>query len=301
MPKYNLDVIGDRFDMEALVAIYSVGKMKKDDIVAYNDLIDKIKTLPASYGIVIDAMIRDDRQTLMNEFGNGDLKYFDNNMIPSFVDALVSDQMQLVDPKESARKFNRPLTVLNRMAPIVEEMEAENAGREDAIKDAKTKLDADLRNKKRELKADKSYSRNPFKRWAHRRSEMKKFEAIEKENYDKFCREQKEQSAKYAEKINRYYDAKANGSLIKGGAWVEEMERFAVSFENQKHLATLAKTPLTKESRYYEDAQVIKKQMDLSRQIRTEHQERVSSKQGFELKIPTSQNPMREIQRDDEL
>ncbi len=256
---YDPNIIGDRFDQEKLDSLPLFKQMKENEPIKYADFIDRIKKLPASYGIAVNAMIYYDGAKVASELGLESLMFFNEDLILTCLDAFEGG-IKLVDPERSAREFNRPLTVLNRMAPIVEAMEAENAGREDAIKDAKTKMEVDLRNKKQELKADKSYSRNPFKRWAHRRSEMKKFEAAEKENYAKFCREQKEQGTKYTEKINQYYDAKANGSLIKGGAWVEEMERFAESYERQQHLDTLAKTPLTQESRDYEDAQAIQKQ-----------------------------------------
>lgn len=301
MPKYDLNIVGERFDKATLDQYHAFKQMQKNNVPMYQEMIDRIQNLPASHGIAVYAMIRGDGGLLAKELGDPSLAFFDASMIPKLLDEMEYGNLKPIDPERSAREFNRPFTILDRMGAIVETMEAENAGRADAMKDAKTKMESDLRGKKRELKADKSYSRNPIKRWVHRRSEFKKFELGEKAKYAAFCQKQKEEGDAYRMRIEQYHKIKENGVFFSRDPKIDDMASFVERYERKKYFDALAKTPISSESRYYEDAQAIKKGVDLTRQVVSHQQERGSAQKISAQKTMTIKNPTKEIREKDEL
>ena len=301
MPEYDLNFVGDRFDKATLDQYFAFKQMKKNNTPMYQELIDRIKKLPASYGIAVNAMIRGDGEALAEELGDPSLAFFDASMISNLLGEIEAGHFKPTDPERSAREFNRPMNVLSRMGEIVSKLQTVNAGRDDAIKDAETKMKADIQTEKRRLRSAPSNIRNPIRRWWERRKDIKNMVTEKKANYAEFCRTQREEHKSYMTRIDQYQQIRDSAKLFQTEDWVRDVERFVNEYEARALIDTLAKTSLGEDSRYYEDAQAIKKQMDLSRQIRSEAQMRGSVEKGTAPNSITIKNPMKEIQEKDGL
>jgi hypothetical protein len=204
--------IGDRFDKEAFANVFSIKKIRRWNQEAYLALCQQIANLPVSYGTIVEAAIRSQENVLVTETGDDSFLQYNTSMLPDFIRACVDREIKPLDPEQSARAYMKKYDdVLLRMEALVDPLKAHVKALQTEIVDADTSKISVLNLEKQRVLSSAADIRNPFKRWAYKRREMKMVKKMVDEDFSRIKDEKWKMISKYQTIIDKYNRVRSEG------------------------------------------------------------------------------------------